>query len=63
MSLTDDARNTPLHIAAREGHTGLVRLLLAAGADAAAKNKAGDSPQDLALAFEHDDVVALLVGR
>jgi len=39
---------TPLHLAAMEGHTTVVALLLANGSDANATNEAGKTPLDLA---------------
>ena len=39
---------TPLHYAAQGGSERLIRALIAAGADPNAKDKAGDTPQDLA---------------
>lgn len=40
----DSAGDTPLHIASRHQHGELVRLLLARGADAQARNRKGETP-------------------
>lgn len=40
-------RSTPLMLAARDGHTEIVKLLLAAGADASKKNRKGKTALDL----------------
>ena len=40
--------NTPLHLAAAACHTGIVKLLLKAGADKNARNKEGKRPADVA---------------
>jgi hypothetical protein len=41
MADTDHFGNTPLHVAAREGHLPVVKTLLARGADPAARNRYG----------------------
>ena len=51
---------TPLHLAARIGHTEAARLLLAAGADVNAKDKDGHTPLHGAAENGHTDVVNLL---
>jgi ankyrin repeat protein len=52
--------NTPLHIAAYKGYTGVVGLLLARGANRTARNRLGLTPEELAREFKQDAVVALL---
>lgn len=46
---------TPLHAASRRGQASLVRLLLEAGADVAAKDVTGATPMDLALTRSKHD--------
>lgn len=55
---------TPLHLAAFFGHAKLTELLLARGADVAArsKNSNGNTPLHAALAGNHSFVAGLLVG-
>ena len=52
---------TPLHYAAAAGDTGIVRLLLEAGAETKAKDSRGLTPLHLALASDHEEVAALLL--
>lgn len=56
-------KRTPLHFAAEHGHRRAAELLLAAGADAQARDKNGDTPLDRAEAMGHAELVALLRGR
>jgi ankyrin repeat protein len=51
---------TALHWAALRGHTAVVQLLLARGADAGARNTAGETAREVATRAKRDDVVALL---
>lgn len=48
---------TPLHCAARWGHSDIVKLLLEAGADITAKTSNGKTPIELAAANSHTDIV------
>jgi hypothetical protein len=45
---------TPLHLAARDGHLAVVKLLVANGAKVNTKDRAGDRPLDLAA--EHPEI-------
>lgn len=51
---------TALHWAALRGHTNVVELLLERGAEAGARNTAGETARDVALRAKREDVVALL---
>lgn len=53
---TDSMGNTPLHYAAGYGRPPMCELLLAAGADKAAKNKNGKTAYDLATADPRNPV-------
>jgi ankyrin repeat protein len=50
----------PLHMASREGHLEVVRLLLEHGADLNAYNKAGQTPSDVASLYGKQEIVQLL---
>jgi len=56
----NDGSTTPLHEAAKQGHTEITKLLLQAGADRNAKNANGEAPLDLAKAHNRPAIVALL---
>ena len=59
-----DNGSTPLHIAARRGHTGVVRLLLEKGANIEAMNTSHRAtPLDSASYGGHTDVVRLLLQK
>lgn len=51
---------TALHAAARAGHVGVVRLLLAQGSDPEIRNSQGMTAYDLAKENNHQEVIALL---
>lgn len=49
LSLQDPIGQTPLHLAARRGHTGLVTMLLRRGVDVNSRDEDGHSPLLLAV--------------
>ncbi|MGC2595384.1 MAG: tetratricopeptide repeat protein [Rhabdochlamydiaceae bacterium] len=53
---------TPLHWAAKHGHLKSIHILMEQKVDVHALNKNGDSPLDLALRFEQDEVVHFFLG-
>ena len=52
-----------LHVAARMGHTEMVRLLLDRGADVNVRDRGGRAPLHLACMNGHTDTVRLLLDR
>ncbi len=52
--------NTPLHIAAYKGYTGVVSLLLARGADRTARNAGGLTPEALARLYKKEATARML---
>eukprot|EP00042_Codosiga_hollandica_P026955 m.130385 g.130385 ORF g.130385 m.130385 type:complete len:344 (+) comp52345_c0_seq10:26-1057(+) len=61
VNAEDNARSTPLHLAASENHPGSVRLLLKHGAIVDAVNTHGRTPLILAATFSRAQAVALLL--
>ena len=55
--------NSPLHVAAKNGHGAIVRLLLERGADVSAKNILTNTPLHAAAAEGHALIVQLLLQR
>jgi len=61
IKMTDDALKTPLHYAAEYGHFAVVQALLAAKANAKAKDLADNSPLYYAVIFGHTAIVQLFL--
>lgn len=53
---TTDSGQTPLHLAASEGHLECARILVKAGADVLVKDNMGFTPLDLARIWCHREV-------
>jgi len=56
----NSAGNTALIDASREGHVGIVRLLLNKGADVNVENNAGNASWDYARTMGHEAIIDLL---
>ena len=56
-----DDRLTPLHLASKEGHLGVARILIEHGADAAAKDNLGSTPLHRASESGHVELARFLV--
>jgi ankyrin repeat protein len=52
--------NTPIHFVCKNGYMGIIKLLLAKGADVNIPSLRGDTPIDIADRFGHKDIVKLL---
>ena len=63
MNTVDVDQRTSLHEAAYAGHDSVVKVLLAAGADARARDSEGNTPMDLARHQGQTEVAALLATR
>jgi ankyrin repeat protein len=69
VNTKDKSGNTPLHLAANmrspfdEGNIKSIRLLIANGADALAKNNEGFNPLEYAIHSEHTEALQLLVDK
>lgn len=63
LQAKDAEGNTSLALASREGHAGIVTLLLDKGADLTATNAQGYTALDQATSLDRSDVVKLLAGR
>jgi len=55
--------DTPLHLAAKQGHAPVARLLISHGADVNAKNRVADRPLHLATEGGHQHIAQLLIDR
>ncbi len=60
VNATDANGGTPLHEAARKGHTEIVQVLLSAKANPNLKDRSGLTPHRLASGYGHREVAALL---
>ena len=63
LNKTDAAGNTPVMVAARNGHLEVVKLLLYYGAEFDAINDDGDTPLILATRNNHTDIARLLLDQ
>lgn len=63
VDVADDKGHTPLHMAARAGHTPMVAFLIEAGADIEHRNDKGLTPLHQAVIGGHADTVRLLLDR
>lgn len=61
LNIYDAERSRPLHLAAREGHTEVVKALLATGAEGLAEDKLGLTAQDLAIKHCHEVTAKVFV--
>ena len=59
----DDCGNTPLHLAAANGHAAATKMLLKCGSNKIAKNKVGYTPYQVAKLHNQHHVVRLLPSR
>ncbi len=62
-AIRDDIGRTPLHVAAAEGHTHIVKLLLDYGADSSAVDTSGNTPADDAVKHGRVRCLRLLAAR
>eukprot|EP01090_Pellita_catalonica_P023475 TRINITY_DN970_c0_g1_i1.p1 TRINITY_DN970_c0_g1~~TRINITY_DN970_c0_g1_i1.p1 ORF type:complete len:406 (-),score=103.04 TRINITY_DN970_c0_g1_i1:81-1298(-) len=58
LNVVDFNGDTALHDAARFGHSKVVQLLIDAGIDVGVKNAAGQTAQDVALAYDKPEIAA-----
>jgi ankyrin repeat protein len=60
MSFRDDHQFSPLHWAAKGGHTKIVEMLISRGARVHTTNMGDDTPLHLAAAHGHRDIVNIV---
>lgn len=60
LDCCDFSGNTPLHVAAGQGRSAMVSLLIAAGASVSMENSEGDTPLQIAECTNHTEVIKLL---
>ena len=53
--------NTPIHIAAQNGYTDIVRVLIERGCNVNAKNNKGNTPMHMAMAYDYFEAVDALL--
>jgi len=63
IAVTDEAGNTPLHLACRSGSVEIANLLIDAGADINAVNSQGMTPLRTAIHARRADVAVLLLDK
>ncbi|MBL3529061.1 MAG: ankyrin repeat domain-containing protein [gamma proteobacterium endosymbiont of Lamellibrachia anaximandri] len=63
INITDKDGNAPLHIASKNGHNTIVKILIDKGADVNRTNKNGDTPLNWALIKGHDDIAEFIIGK
>lgn len=63
VTAVDERGSTPLHIAARQGRTGIIPLLLEKGASLEARTPSGFTPLFMALAEKQSETIRLLLDR
>ena len=61
MNVGDNDHSTPLYLASKMGHTEIVRLLLAHGADVHTRGEHHLTPFQVATMYRCDEVVELLL--
>ena len=61
--MTEENKWTPLHYASREGHLGIVKLLIVHGADVNAKDMTNRTPLDQAYVDEQKSIISFLRGK
>ena len=63
VSSEDNDGMTPLHIACQNGHTKVIQILLARGADVDHRNVNRCTPLNLAVKAKHKETVRLLMSK
>merc|ERR1712232_1360072 len=61
VNISDEAGDSPLHWAIREGHPAIVKILLHEGADKNARNEDGETPLFFATTLQEAEVAQLLI--
>ncbi|MEG7523874.1 MAG: ankyrin repeat domain-containing protein [Chromatiales bacterium] len=63
LNTIDKNGNAPLHIASKNGHNTIVKILIDKGADANLTNKNGDTPLNWALIKGNEDIAEFIIGK